>query len=213
MADAVAYLTETGGHCFSRWGSNSKECAPYAFVLSLIHAEHGNGEPIDAGSLDFSMGLVVNDHDDVEQTIRDYGAELGWHQSNGWSLDPDGDLIPEIYDEWMGKAFYAYLDALMWSESDPDNPVPLEDLFDIDDIPVQDRLILREEFENFCFDNWEDLFDMDPEQAGHDFALTRNDHGTGFWDRGLGAQGDRLSKACQPYGSIELADSLVKDAR
>ena len=37
--------------------------------------------------------------------------------------------------------------------------------------------------------------------AGHDFALTRNDHGTGFWDRGLGAIGNMLSNECKPYGS------------
>ena len=36
--------------------------------------------------------------------------------------------------------------------------------------------------------------------AGHDFALTRNGHGTGFWDRGLGEMGDMLSNECKPYG-------------
>ena len=35
---------------------------------------------------------------------------------------------------------------------------------------------------------------------GHDFALTRNGHGAGFWDRGLGALGDRLSDAAKVYG-------------
>lgn len=29
--------------------------------------------------------------------------------------------------------------------------------------------------------------------AGHDFWLTRNGHGTGFWDRGLGKLGERLA--------------------
>ena len=39
------------------------------------------------------------------------------------------------------------------------------------------------------------------ELAGHDFALTRNGHGAGFWDRGLGAIGDMLTSECKPYGS------------
>ena len=39
------------------------------------------------------------------------------------------------------------------------------------------------------------------ELAGHDFALTRNWHGTGFWDRGLGEIGDMLTNECRPYGS------------
>lgn len=29
-------------------------------------------------------------------------------------------------------------------------------------------------------------------------------HGAGFWDRGLGEVGDALSKACEPYGSVDL---------
>ena len=38
------------------------------------------------------------------------------------------------------------------------------------------------------------------ELAGHDFALTRNGHGVGFWDRGLGEMGDMLTEECKPYG-------------
>jgi hypothetical protein len=34
-------------------------------------------------------------------------------------------------------------------------------------------------------------------QAGIDYYLTRNGHGAGFWDRGLGDIGDRLSDACR----------------
>ena len=34
-------------------------------------------------------------------------------------------------------------------------------------------------------------------QAGIDYFLTRNGHGAGFWDRGLGDIGDKLSDACR----------------
>lgn len=40
--------------------------------------------------------------------------------------------------------------------------------------------------------------------AGHDFWFTRNGHGAGFWDRGLGALGERLSAASKAYGSCNL---------
>lgn len=33
------------------------------------------------------------------------------------------------------------------------------------------------------------------ERLGHDLRLTSGGHGTGFWDRGLGELGDRLTKA------------------
>lgn len=42
------------------------------------------------------------------------------------------------------------------------------------------------------------------EQAGVDFWLTRNGHGTGFWDRGLGDRGDYLAGAADAYGGIGL---------
>lgn len=44
----------------------------------------------------------------------------------------------------------------------------------------------------------------DREHLGHDFWLSRNGHGTGFWDRGLGAVGDRLHDAAQACGSRDL---------
>lgn len=42
------------------------------------------------------------------------------------------------------------------------------------------------------------------EQIGHDFMLTRNHHGAGFWDRGLGDLGDYLTRNCEPFGSWGL---------
>jgi len=35
---------------------------------------------------------------------------------------------------------------------------------------------------------------------GHDLWLTRNGHGAGFWDRGLGELGERLSEAARSLG-------------
>lgn len=42
------------------------------------------------------------------------------------------------------------------------------------------------------------------ELAGHDFWLTRNGHGAGFWDRGLGELGERLTVASKTFGSVDL---------
>lgn len=43
-----------------------------------------------------------------------------------------------------------------------------------------------------------------PRQAGHDFWLTRNGHGAGFWDGGWPKHGDVLTKAAKVYGSVDL---------
>jgi hypothetical protein len=36
-------------------------------------------------------------------------------------------------------------------------------------------------------------------QLGHDFWLTRNNHGAGFWDRGLGEIGEKLTEIAQSF--------------
>lgn len=39
---------------------------------------------------------------------------------------------------------------------------------------------------------------------GHDFLLTRDGHGTGFWDRGLGELGEYLTRMVRPYGESSM---------
>jgi hypothetical protein len=46
------------------------------------------------------------------------------------------------------------------------------------------------------------------ESAGIDYALTRNGHGAGYWDRGLGMLGEALTQMARPYGSRYLMVSL-----
>jgi hypothetical protein len=45
-----------------------------------------------------------------------------------------------------------------------------------------------------------------PQQAGHDFWLTRNGHGAGFWDRhGLdGPVGEALRASAKAFGEVSL---------
>lgn len=56
----------------------------------------------------------------------------------------------------------------------------------------------------FQADNAADLEGFDASQSGHDFWLTRNRHGAGFWDRGLGAVGQRLTDAAHVYGEVSV---------
>ena len=42
------------------------------------------------------------------------------------------------------------------------------------------------------------------EQVGHDFWMTRNGHGVGFWDRGLGEIGDKLSAVAREFGEPQV---------
>lgn len=49
-----------------------------------------------------------------------------------------------------------------------------------------------------------DAFDYNYEQAGHDFWLTRNGHGAGFWDRGLDVLGAKLTTLSKDVGEFEV---------
>ena len=52
--------------------------------------------------------------------------------------------------------------------------------------------------------------DQTPNQAGHDFWLTRNGHGAGFWDGDWPAPyADMLTKGAECYGQI---DTYLSDA-
>lgn len=49
-----------------------------------------------------------------------------------------------------------------------------------------------------------DLSGIDSSQLGHDFWLTRNRHGAGFWDRGLGELGKQLTDLAHAAGECSL---------
>jgi len=113
----------------------------------------------------------------------------------------------------------AYLECALWSSTD-DNDDPL-DKHD-GEVSLDTLEQMEEDCANFQEANaelleqayrepeWQaedqryDKPHYNAEQAGHDFWLTRCGHGTGFWDRGLGDIGDKLSDACKPYGNVDL---------
>ena len=107
----------------------------------------------------------------------------------------------------------AYMVAALWSSTDETGD-PLDAFFSIDDIDVATAQKMRSDCEDFIKCNAIDLVAykaaMANEQwsgearAGHDFWLTRCGHGAGFWDRGLGALGERLSTAAKGYGNVDL---------
>lgn len=100
------------------------------------------------------------------------------------------------------KFFDAYVACALWSSTD-DNGEPL-DLYSADDIDPKTLEAMRGDCKDFIETNATLLDGLDAGQSGHDFWLTRNGHGAGFWDRGLGEVGDKLTAKCKPYGSFDL---------
>lgn len=97
----------------------------------------------------------------------------------------------------------AYIECALWSSTD-DECEPLDSSYDSDDLSDSARAEMERDCEDFYAANVVDLMGIDAGQAGHDFWLTRNGHGAGFWDRGLGELGERLSRAAEVYGSVDL---------
>ncbi len=103
----------------------------------------------------------------------------------------------------------AYIECALWSSTDnadDSGGEPLDKNYDASDLSEETLGAFKRDCEAFLEANGDDLDEstLAPEQAGHDFWLTRNGHGAGFWDRGLGELGERLSKAAKVYGSVDL---------
>jgi hypothetical protein len=116
--------------------------------------------------------------------------ELLWH-----GLEEDSARVDET--------IAAYVECALWSSTD-DGGSPMDDTYGPDDIDPDSLAEMRADVVAFCQAEAVDLGDMDPEQVGHDFWLTRNRHGAGFWDRGLGERGKRLTDAAHVYGESDL---------
>ena len=47
-------------------------------------------------------------------------------------------------------------------------------------------------------------YSYDETRAGHDYWYTRNGHGAGYWDRGLGDIGDTLSRLASAWHEVDV---------
>lgn len=97
----------------------------------------------------------------------------------------------------------AYIEAALWASLD-DEGAPLDENYDETEVSADSHKSMTEDCADFISSNIADLAALDPGSCGHDFWLSRNGHGTGFWDRGYGDRGNRLHSAAKVYGSSDL---------
>ncbi len=110
----------------------------------------------------------------------------------------------------------AYVEAALWSstdESDESGGVPMEANYDIYDVDLETLAGMAADCAKFQAENAADLAAYSHPQwtaeelGGHDFWLTRNGHGCGFWDRDdclPEEAGERLTDASKVYGEVYL---------
>ena len=101
----------------------------------------------------------------------------------------------------------SYIDTALWVGLDwgnpEDEPTQLDENYNETDVSEAAWQQAESECRDFVESAGNLLADWDAGQAGHDFCLTRNGHGAGFWDRGLSA-GDALSDLARPSGESNL---------
>jgi hypothetical protein len=111
--------------------------------------------------------------------------------------------VAEIRKKVMKDLFTkAYITRALCSSTD-DNGEPLDNNYDEDDIDLDTLFAMVQDCFNFRVNNAADLKDLDIEQCGHDFWLTRQHH-AGFSERNLGEVGDRLIEAVKKFGVVHL---------
>jgi len=98
-----------------------------------------------------------------------------------------------------------YVASALWSSTGDDGE-PLDAWATIDDVAPATLEAMRDDCAAFIVSAAAliEQCKLSPEQVGHDFWLTRNGHGAGFWDRGNGAAGDALTALCKPFGGVDL---------
>jgi hypothetical protein len=108
----------------------------------------------------------------------------------------------------------AYIECALWSSTDNADETggePLDANYDLTDISPETLAQMISDCEAFQIYEARPLSicGLTPERSGHDFWLTRNRHGAGFWDEGFRgpftqAALKRLTDASHAYGSFDL---------
>ena len=98
----------------------------------------------------------------------------------------------------------AYLEAALWSSTDEEGE-PLDAVFSVDDFAQSAVDQAASDLDDFFAANEEAIEEsgLSDKEVAHNFWLTRNRHGAGFWDRGLGEIGEELTEAAHAYGESD----------
>lgn len=96
-----------------------------------------------------------------------------------------------------------YIETALWS-STTDTDEPMDRNHDKTHLAPDTLRQMTEDCRDFYDRFWELIAD-DPTQAAHDFWLTRNHHGAGFWDGDWPESiGQYLTRMSHEYGSVDL---------
>ena len=137
----------------------------------------------------FLESFKGNGHDELLETVIQGFSAI--HENEGWS--PTTKIIE------------GYIEAMFFTEGGPDGEIKDAGVSDM--APETMQKVKNDV--NAFYNKAQTLLDKVPEHytdahVGHDFWLTRNGHGAGFWDRDLGELGDKLTELSKQFGESNL---------
>lgn len=108
--------------------------------------------------------------------------------------------------------------TLLWSTPDVSSEdfLLLDESYTVDDLSIEDVYRLEQDVSAFLEENVDDLTaagyvpdQQGSEDVGHDYVLTRNYHGAGFWEAGppgtdADAAGERLTVAAHEKSELHV---------
>lgn len=171
-------------------------------------------------------GIYIARHTDKDRMAVDARVanleDRGWTSVLGQAAQSTDWLFP------LDRFTIGFLTAALWT-SDP-NPGSGEwcehddrEIRNIAASSIQDAIGDCQDFQSANADDlelYEELRPIRPdadytirECAGHDFLLSRNGHGAGFFDRGNDPVFDRLQDAARVYGSWDLDEDISEDGK
>lgn len=104
--------------------------------------------------------------------------------------------------DYLYEMLQSYLETALWSTTDGDDD-HLDDNYSILDISPEAVEVSRKDCKWFL--NQNDVGDYSAKSVGHDFWLTRNGHGAGFWDGDYDEPYDvTLTKASEEFGVVDM---------
>lgn len=173
----------------------------------------------------YISGKVENGIETIDVCASPTGYGYTWRKTGLKSLHAAKLAISKHIKENPGRDNIdeftkGYIICALWSSndnSDDQGGRALDENHDIDDISIETLKQMVEDCTDFQKANKALLRkycelrakftspEYSPiECAGHDFWLTRNGHGAGFWDRGNNIVFDKLTQAAKVYSGVDL---------
>lgn len=203
---------------------------PLAEVSNRYGAPMGRGDTM-PGDTDAAIALEIERLVWVDGDYDQGGAYWGNSGDYIWRFTGDdgeqqvevfirskteGEAVAQLHEKLPGAVipcdgledfFAAYVKCALWSSSGPSEGEGscemLDELFNESDIAPETIAAMREDCSEFLSQN-RSLLEERYSQAGHDFWLTRNHHGAGFWDGDWPEHGDELTDRAQEFGECDL---------